>query len=390
VHRGVRLQVWFLVGWFGGLARPAHADFPPITSRDYAIDFYDGVAIGNTAMVGMGGAGAAHVIGTAGVLLNPSAIAVRPTTDLDEWNLDYHLDFLTGKYSSDYDNNGEVADGGASLATLGIGGRYHDWAVAATGTVQSASVTGSSPELIAEALRARITVAKWLPQLDLAVGGGVQLATFRMNTESDVPLFSISGIGIIAGATWLPSNQSFRVAAAVDGLIDGGIVEVDDCDPDDCNGYILPERVRAPWRVVAGGAYRLADSAWNQRLAGPFRDERALLIAADVVLTGATARGYGLEAFGMQGLQRSGRHLALSVRGGVEYEWLPGRLRVRAGAYWEPGRFDDVGGRRHTTFGADLRVLQFHLWGPRRGRISITSDVATRYRNVGLSIGFWR
>src|SRR5688572_33439286 len=53
------------------VTRPALAD--PITSRDYAIDFYDGVAIGNTAMGGMGGAGAAHVLGSAGPLLNPAA-----------------------------------------------------------------------------------------------------------------------------------------------------------------------------------------------------------------------------------------------------------------------------------------------------------------------------
>ena len=37
----------------------ARADNPPIVDRNYAIDLYDGVAIGNTAMVGMGGAGAA-------------------------------------------------------------------------------------------------------------------------------------------------------------------------------------------------------------------------------------------------------------------------------------------------------------------------------------------
>lgn len=382
-----RLAVW-LVAWLAWPVHEARADFPPITSRAYAIDFYDGVAIGNTTMIGMGGAGAANVIGTAGVLLNPSAIAVRPTTDLDDWTLDYHLDLLTGKYSSDYDNNGEVASGGASLATSGVGGRYHDWAIAVTATGQIAPVAGSVPELTAEALRLRFTLATWIPKLDLALGGGLQLATFRLNPESGPSLFSISGTGIIAGATWLPHDESFRVAAAIDGLIDGGEVQAE-CDPANCNGYILPERVRAPWRVVAGGAYRLATSAWNQRLAGPFRDERALTVAADVVITGSTENGYGLEAFGMQGLQRSGRHIAFGVRGGVEYEWLPGRLRLRAGAYWEPGRFDDVAGRRHTTFGADLRVLQFHLWGPRRGRISITSDVAARYRNVGLSIGFW-
>jgi hypothetical protein len=77
------------------------------------------------------------------------------------------------------------------------------------------------------------------------------------------------------------------------------------------------------------------------------------------------------------------------VRGGAEYEWLPGRLRLRAGTYWEPARYDDVGGRLHLTFGTELRVVEFRLWGRRRFELSLTGDVAVRYRNVGLSIGFW-
>jgi hypothetical protein len=370
-------------------ARPARADFAPITSRDFAIDLYDGVAIGSTTMVGMGGAGAANIIGTAGALLNPSAIGVRSTTDLDTWSVDYHGDVLTAQYSEDYDNNGQVADGGALLLTLGIGGRYHDWALAVTGTGQATLVAGSSPELNATAARARITLAKWNPDLDLAVGGGLQVATFELKrSDQEETLFSITGIGLIAGATWLPRNRSFRLAVAAETPIDGGEV-TGDCDPNNCQGYILPERARAPWRLITGAAVRWADSAWNQLIAGPWRDERALTLAADIVVTGATSNGHGLEAFGMQSLQPSGREVVMSLRGGVEYEWLPGRLRVRAGAYWEPGRFEGVGGRRHTTFGLDLRVLQFHLWGPRRGRISLTSDVASRYRNAGISIGLW-
>jgi hypothetical protein len=370
-----------------GLAGPARADFPPITDRAYAIDLYDGVAIGNGAMVSMGGAGAANIIGTAGVLLNPSAIGVRSTTDLDPWSVDYHIDFLTGTYSSDYDNNGEDASGGVSFLTLGLGGRYHDWALAFTGIGQVAPVAGSSG-LTAQAARARITLAHWIPDLDLAVGGGVQIATFELNPQMGPSLFSISGTGLIAGATWLPRGESFRLAAALESPIDGGEVE-GDCDPNNCNGYILPERVRAPWRLVAGGAIRRADSAWNQLVAGPFRDEKSLTLAADIVVSGATDNGYGLEAFGKHQLQPSGRHIVVGLRGGLEYEWLPGRLRVRAGAYWEPGRFEDVGGRLHETFGIDLRVGEFHLWGPRRGRLSLTSDVATRYRNAGISVGFW-
>ena len=377
-----------LVAVLGGLvARPARAQFPPITDRNFAIDLYDGVAIGNTDMVGMGGAGAAVVLGTAGVLQNPSAIAVRPATDNGGWSLDYHLDFLTGRYSSDYDNNGQVGSGGASLVTGGLGGRIHDWAAAVTTLAQTAPLVGSSPSLTADALRVRFTLARWIPQLDLAVGGGIQTATLQINPDTGKKLFAVSGSGVIGGATWLPHGESFRLAAAFDGAINGD--QIEPCDPAECQGFVLPDRVRAPWRVVTGGAYRLAPAAWNQQVATPWRDERALTVAADLVVTGATANGYGLEAFGMQQLQASGRHTVVSVRGGAAYEALPGRLRIHGGSYWEPGRFEAVGGRLHTTFGADLRVLQFRLWGPRRGRLSLTADVADRYRNIVIDIGFW-
>src|SRR2546428_3531146 len=152
------------------------------------------MALGSHTMVGMGGAGAANVIGTAGVLLNPSAIGVRPTTDLDEWSIDYHLDFLTGTLSSDYDNNGQVASGGMSMVTAGIGGRYHDWAVAFTGTARAVPVTGS--DLHAQTLGARVTLARWIPELDLAVGGGVQSAAFDLAPKTGPSLFSVSGVGL--------------------------------------------------------------------------------------------------------------------------------------------------------------------------------------------------
>lgn len=372
------------------VARPAHAQsapYPPITSRAYAIDLYDGIAIGSTDMVGMGGAGAAVVLGTAGVLMNPSAIAVRPTTDNDRWSLDYHLDFLTGQYSSDYDNNGQVASGGASLATAGLGGRIGNWGAAVTTLIQKAPVVGSS--FTANAQRVRLVIARWIPQIDLAVGGGIQYAAFEIDPPSGPALFRISGYGLVAGATWLPHGESFRLATALDGAIDGGAVETGSCDPDNCMGYILPERAHAPARLVAGGAYRWAPTAWNQQVQTPFRDELSLILAADVVVTGPTESGAGIEAFGMHELQPSGRHTVVGVRGGLAVECLPGRLRLRGGAYWEPGRFDGVGGRNHATFGIDLRVLAFQLFGERRGRISLTGDVAERYRNIAVSIGFW-
>ena len=91
----------------------------------------------------------------------------------------------------------------------------------------------------------------------------------------------------------------------------------------------------------------------------------------------------------MHDLQATGQHVGVSPRVGAEFEWLPGRLRVRAGSYWEPARFADVNGRIHATLGIEARAFEFSLFGPRRGRITLTGDVASRYNNVGLSVGFW-
>jgi len=375
---------WWLVVAVLGVVGPAAAD--PITDRDYAIDFYDGVAIGNTAWVGMGGAGAANIVGTAGTLINASAPAVRVTTDTDDWSWDYHVDILTGKLSTDYDNNGIVAeDAGASLVTLGLGARYHDWATAVTFTAQTAPVDDT---LTAEGIRLRAVLAKYFPSRDIAVGIGVQTVSFGIGPQGGDDLFSITGTGLIAGATYVPRMQNYRIAGGIESRILGGEV-TSECDPENCMGYILPTNVVSAARGVIGFAYRFAPTEWNQLVGGVFRDERALTLTADILITGNSPNAYGIEAFAMQELQRSGKDFAISLRGGAEYEWIPGRFRVRAGSYWEPSRFEGVDGRLHGTFGIELRVFEFHLWGRRRGRLSFTGDVAERYRNVAASIGFW-
>lgn len=382
----VRLVV-FVVGSLLIRATPALAE--PITSRDYAIDFYEGIAIGSSKQVGMGGAGAALLVGSAGALLMPAAPAIRESTDTDSWSWDYHIDFLSGRFSTDYDNNGFVAPeaSGAQLATAGFAVRVRNWAGAITTTGQTTSVDGST-SLVAEALRAKGVLAYYFESRDIAAGIGIQTVTFQLGTDDD-PMFAITGTGFLAGINWMPRFRDVRFAAAYESAIIGGDVEASGCDPESCEGYILPNNVESPARTILGAAYRISPTAWNQLVGGRFRDERSLTLAADVVFTGRSTNGYGIEAFGMRELQRSGRTIGVSPRAGAEYEALPGRLRVRAGGYWEPARFDGIGGRAHVTLGADLRVFEFDLYGVRRGRIGATGDIASRYRNIAVSVGFW-
>ena len=53
------------------VARRAEPQTSPITDSNYSIELYDGVAIGNTAVVGMGGATVALAIGTSGHAVQP-------------------------------------------------------------------------------------------------------------------------------------------------------------------------------------------------------------------------------------------------------------------------------------------------------------------------------
>jgi hypothetical protein len=331
---------------------------------------------------------------------------VRQTTDHDSWSWDYHLDYLNASLSRDYANAGLATSGsprgGVQAATVGLSFRVHDWAGAATASEQSAPLVdanvtapdGSVVGVDATTLRARFALARWIPQLDLAVGVDLQLAVLSLNpacpsSEQCSSLFGIAGVGAQAGATWIPRDQDVRLGVVASSPISGGGVTATACDPENCEGYILPQQVHVPWQVAVGGALRLADTAWNQIVPTTFRDERSLTLASDVVITGTSPNGYGLQAFGMHLLEPCGRDVSWSLHGGAEYEWLPGRLRVRAGSYWEPGRCEGVSGRLHGTFGIEVRTLEFHLWGLRRGRITVTGDVASRYDNLAVSIGFW-
>jgi hypothetical protein len=372
----------------------------PIRDSSYSIELYDGAALGNTAVVGMGGATLALSTGTSGTLFNPAAAAVRATTDNDRWSWDYHLDYLNSSLSTDYDNNGFQSEGGgASIFTFGLAGLYRDWALAFTATTIDAPVAattmvadGREVPLTASAIRFQFALARWIRAIDTSIGVSATTAVFDFGPACTgagcESLFSITGGGLEAGVTWAPRMQDVRLAASVSSRIAGG--ELAGCDPADCAGWVLPERVVSPWRVAGGVAYRRAASRWNQQVPTFFRDETALTLAADVFVHGSSPNAYGLESFGNHVLQRSGRHATFSPRAGLEYEWMPGRLRLRTGTYWEPGRFVGVPGRLHVTFGVELRIFHFWLWGKaRRGRISLTGDLAERYRNGGLSIGLW-
>ena len=395
---------------FALVANAEAQEFPEPSNRRHTIDLVSGSALGSSRIVGMGGTAIAIAEGSSGMLANPASAGVRPTTSNDTWDWDWHLDSTTADLGSDYDNNGiESRSSGLDPSfTVGLVIHYKDWGIGVTALTQSAveriSEGDITTEVKSETNQGRFALAHWMLDGQLVLAGGVR--TILLDVErttvdaqnslanSTNSLLSLGGSQIEAGAIWLPKRYNLRAGLS---LSPAAISDTatESCDPLNCFGYILPEKVKAPWTVGAGIAYRRSNTQWNQHVTTRWRDERYLVLTADIVVTGKTKRGVGLEAFSQHQLQPSGRKHSVSLRGGTEYEWLPGKLRVRGGSYWEAGRFedvagDDVPGRLHVTLGADVRVWTFGFWGnPYRIKISFAADLAKRFANSGLSLGLW-
>lgn len=117
-----------------------------------------------------------------------------------------------------------------------------------------------------------------------------------------------------------------------------------------------------------------------------------VLLTADVLVSGRTDHGVGIEGFLAQRRLRSGDEVTYSVRLGLETEPWQGRLKLRAGTYVEPSRYPGGGYRVHGTGGFDLRLFRWDLFGLFDDfdvRVGLTGDVAARYFDWGLGIGFW-
>ena len=394
-------------------ARDASAQrFPDITDRDFALDLYNGSALGSLQMVGMGGVAVALVQGSSGMLVNPAAVGVRSPTSTGRWDWDVHLDWLNPGLGVDRDNNGldDIPDddgrADVQLSPLIYGGGailYKQFALGVAITATTITSEVGSIAIDQDVSQGQIHFAASLWRNQLVVGAGLRIGGFQLENrrdEMDDPvLFSSTTTAFETGAVWMPAEQNVRVGAAATLPFGGTTPTVEGgCDPNNCFGLILPNELEVPWSVSAGvGLKLLTDDRWNRKVHGKkWIDERYLLLGADVVVTGSVNEGVGVEAFSRTQRQVSGDRTVLSVRAGAEYEWIPGRLRVRAGSYYEPSRFRDavgdaVPGRVHATAGLDVRVWQFRLWRwDYRLRISLIADLARDYANGGLSIGFWR
>ena len=110
-------------------------------------------------------------------------------------------------------------------------------------------------------------------------------------------------------------------------------------------------------------------------------------------ISGPVEQGVGVETLVSQVVNRSGQRTVISERIGVECGVLPDILKIRAGSYVEPTRFETSDERLNATMGLDVRLIPWNVFGlwpdDYVWRLGLAGDVSRRYYTWGLTLGGW-
>lgn len=116
-------------------------------------------------------------------------------------------------------------------------------------------------------------------------------------------------------------------------------------------------------------------------------------LSASMLVAAAVSDAVGVESLVNQTVDRSGEQAVASFHAGVEAGVLPKLLKVRAGSYIEPTRFDGSSARVHGTVGLDLKLARWNVFGlwpeDYLWRLGLGADFAARYATWSFMIGGW-
>jgi hypothetical protein len=358
----------------------------------------------------MGGAFVGIAEGTASFTSNLSALAQRKPSQEDDWSLDLALSYielpLGNPAALDFDNDGHPDDArtvrqlvsGVMLQYRGVGMGVYNRTL-----VQRYCV---APPCADNELR--LTLANSAVAGAVALGDDDLIGAFGVySTTGEIALgdakWSYAGVGLTFDGLYRPADRNFRLGFSVKPQVRARV----EGTPPLLAGRVPFASLVSPLTWSLGASVRLGPGSERyNRLSIAKLHELGLpppplesspsknppgrwLLSAQVDLLSPVPDAVAIHSIaeppGVEP-QPVGRTTALAPRVGVEHETLPGRLRLRAGAFVEPSPFARHPARVHATGGFDLYLFSYiDDWS-----VSFSFDVASRYSDLGLSIGFWR
>jgi len=369
-----------------------------------------GLLIGSTKLVALGGAFVGIAEGPASFTSNLAAIAHRKPSLAAPWTVDLALSYLDiplgNPESWDLDNDG-LPDDARSARQL-VSGVFIQIGGAGLGGYQRTSlfryclVPGCGPQgdVAVTLSTSAIAGALALGHDELLVALGLFATTGEI--QHPTGKWSYGSFGLSFDALYRPVDRNYRVGISLKPRIVGPLT-----------GNTAPlsatppfEALGSPLVLSVGGSIRLGPGSerYNRLSIAKLRELGVVGEGWDTPLPWDSIAGRWLlsaqvdviaplaEAVPIRALLDSGApptiagRTQLAPRLGVEHETLPGRLRTRMGSYLEPSPFEKRGHRLHGTGGFEVFLFRYlEDWA-----LSVSLDVAARYSDLGVSIGFWR
>jgi hypothetical protein len=390
----------------------ARAQAPEQATRPERLYLSPSTLLGSSRVVGLGGAYVGIAEGAEGFNSNVASVAHRSPHLARDWDAGFTLTWLQLPFSNperkDVDNDGlpdEALDqrqlqGGVQLQYrrfgLGFSLRNSHASFCATESCDeggriSASLTTS---LLAGGFA--------LGRDDFLMAFGIYAAEARFSYLGETWRYGNTGLAF--DFLFRPHGRSYRVGVAVRPEVVGRWRPESGQVPF-LAGRQLYSAVVSPGLYSFGASWRLGEgkerynrlsAAARRHLAedGEETPEEDLtqppgrwLLSAQLDLIDGVEDALPARAFTSVGAPTPiGDSTMLQPRFGVEHETFVNRLRTRLGTFVEPSPFPNRGPRPHLTGGFEVFVLRYwEDWA-----VTASFDVARRYTNLGVSIGFWR
>lgn len=393
-------------------ATAARAQAPEEATRPERLYLSPTTLLGSSRVVALGGAYVGIAEGAEGFNSNVASVAHRSPLLQRDWDAGFTLTWLQLPFSNperkDVDNDGLPDDaleqrhlqGGVQLQYrrfgLGFSLRNSHAAYCATESCDEAG-----------RIRASLTTSLLagsfaLGRDDFLLGLGIYAAEAQFSYLGETWRYGNTGLAF--DFLFRPHGRSYRVGVAVRPEVVGkwrperGQVPF-------LAGRQLYSAVVSPGRYSFGASWRLGEgkerynrlsAAARRHLAeeGEETPEEDLqeppgrwLLSAQLDLIDGVEDALPLRAFTSLGSPTPiGGSTLLQPRFGVEHETFVNRLRTRLGTFVEPSPFPDRAPRLHLTGGFEVFLLRYwEDWA-----VTASFDVARRYTNLGVSVGFWR
>lgn len=374
-----------------------------------AVDAFTGPVVASSRIVGLGGAYVAVAEGLGGAAVNPAAVAQRNRRLARSWDWDWLLTWYvpeTGQVGrQDLGNDGDRDAGlsGAGNGQVGLSYQHRSVGVGVFGGGWNlAAPRDGGGSLGMEIAEGSLAAGGAFLREELVLGASI---TGVSGVVSAVDVAGAQGVAVEyrgntvrLGALVRPRGRPWRVGAAYR-------VEASATARGDRAALpaATPTEFAFPWVLSLGAAWWIGPNADRINEPPPFELERhpewgpapewresrrsPVLISVQLDVVGPTPGAVSFESalVPTEAAVPSGERASLVPRAGAEWEGLPEWLRVRGGGYLEPSR-TGASPRLHGTFGLEARVP--FPW--RDLQLGLSGDVAERFQNVSLSIGFWR